>query len=164
MKMIKVVKSVEITHMIDSQCFDPLQSVIVCLNICYSSVKYLIFDAILQPRITRDQGYHFWPDRPTGTLRVDFRKLRNFCYCFHFARSPFIVLVKLKDLVSHKCRMRMYYLFLICCYQPQMYQQQSVMMPPCKVNNETYPNEIIFFLEFYEMVAPFSGKRIRIVI
>ena len=37
----------------------------------------------------RREWYHFWPDRPTGTLRVDFTNFRQkpdkICYVYIFA-------------------------------------------------------------------------------
>ena len=37
---------------------------------------------IYKPRTIQEQWYHFWPDRPTGTLRVDFTKFRQNLLCF----------------------------------------------------------------------------------
>ena len=32
---------------------------------------------LLYPRIKQNQWHHFWPDRPTGTLRVEFNSLKQ---------------------------------------------------------------------------------------
>ena len=39
------------------------------------------------PATPQDQWYHFWPDWPTGTLRVDLIGFEQICYCFVRSRA-----------------------------------------------------------------------------
>ena len=50
--------------------------------------KFTYFlDGKQMPATPQDQWYHFWPDWPTGTLRVDLIVFEQICYCFVRALS-----------------------------------------------------------------------------
>ena len=58
-------------HIIDDATLDAWRSEYVGF---WTSHIDKIFDEVIWPRTRREEWYHFWPDWPTGTLRVEFTR------------------------------------------------------------------------------------------